>query len=160
MDRINHLPIFSYTERTDCPFAGVIIHWHITICQKYFQVAFLIQRVMDCFAKLIFFRYIQLFYVRKKRIHKRSDYYLPLLQPFIRRQLTQFSFLAVDGLDLFHDQECFGIFLESFIDQFQRLVKSAPAVDPASCNRQLFQFLFEGMINLISICDADPLISF
>lgn len=35
---------FSLTEPADCPFANIIIHWHIIICQKYFQIA-------DCRAK-------------------------------------------------------------------------------------------------------------
>lgn len=50
IDRVYYFPVFlTDTETTDSPLAGIVIHWHITLFEKYSQITFLIQ----CISKSI-----------------------------------------------------------------------------------------------------------
>ena len=48
IDCINHLPIFlPNTKTSDRSFGRIIIDWNISVCEKYTEIFFLIQRITE-----------------------------------------------------------------------------------------------------------------
>ena len=157
-NRIDHHPVLlPYTEPPDGLLCCIVMHRYFSIIQKYLQVFFLVQAVMEPFPCLPFPGDTAdiLFYSFEIRLHQWADAHLSALFPFFCRQLPQLFSFPEDCL--YHGQRKVrkAVFLFRFWQNFYRFVKPSPYVAPAPRDPQILPLVLKRMVYLIAIRDAD-----